>query len=86
MLDIRQTQIDSFHDVKKSLGKRRAEVLDAIKILKNPTNTEISSHMKIPINQVTPRTNELVKLGLVIADGKVECSITHRTVMAWSIK
>ncbi len=42
--------------------------------------------MSIPINSVTPRTNELVKMGLLIEDCKRECSISGRKAISWKVR
>ena len=78
------TSLDAYQDIKSELGYRQKVVLDVIKYLGNPTNTEISKFLGLPINQITPRTNELVnKLHLVKEAGKKECKVTGRIVMSW---
>lgn len=81
----RSTSLDAFTDIQPELGDRQKLVLAGIKELKSPTNLELSVHLKIPINQVTPRTNELVKLGIVTEHEKRECQISHRTVWSWRL-
>lgn len=48
------------------------------------TNTEASTVIGLPINQITPRTNELVKLGRLKDAGRKKCSITGRTAIVWT--
>ena len=84
-LGLRSTSLDAFSEIKPELGVRQKQVYDAIKYLGCPTNLEVSVFKKIPINQVTPRTNELVKMGYVVECEKRECSISHRTVWSWRI-
>ena len=78
-----ETSLDAYKGIKAELGKRQTVVLDVIKHLKNPTNVEISRYLGLPINTITPRTNELRKKGLVCDAGKKECSITGKIVYAW---
>lgn len=66
---MRDTSLDAYHSIKPELGKKQSDVLRAIRILKSATNQEIGNFLGIPINRVTGRTNELVKLGFVVEDG-----------------
>jgi len=83
---ILDTSLDAFQSIIPELGSRQAAVYDIIRHLNNPTNAEISRFMGMPINTITPRTNELRKRGLVTDAGKRECSVTGKTVHAWRIK
>lgn len=82
---IQQTSLEAYHDIQESLGDRQKKVYVLIKSLGCPTNKEISTFGDIEINSVTPRTNELVKKGLVVAVKKKICSISGRTAIGWSI-
>jgi len=82
MLD---TSIDAYMGIKKELGARQRAVFDVIGHLKSATNLEISNFMGLPINQVTPRTNELRKFGKVTDDGKRACTISGKTSYAWRV-
>lgn len=79
----RKTSLDSYSKIKPTLKSRQAQVL---KILKNQdlSNRQISEKLKLPINRITPRTNELVKRGLVYCCGKSFDKVTKKTVMVWS--
>ena len=83
--NMRSTSLDAFNEIKPELGDRQKMVLYGIKQLGCPTNLELSKYLNIPINQITPRTNELVKYGIVIECEKRECSISHRIVWSWRI-
>lgn len=50
------------------------------------TNLEISTWKKIPINQVTPRMNELVKMGYVVKSHVRRCSVSGRMAIAWRVQ
>ncbi len=79
----RKTSSDSFQKIKPTLQARQAQVF---KILKNRilSNRQISELLKLPINRITPRTNELVKRGVVYCCGKTFDKVTGKTVMVWS--
>lgn len=85
-MSVRDTSINAFREVKTELGARQHAVYNAIKTLVCPTNTEIAGYLTLPINQVTPRTNELVKKGYVIEYEKRKCSVTGKTVWSWKLK
>lgn len=70
---------------KLNLSQSQKRVYDVITVLGCPTNLEISTFTRIPINQVTPRTNELVKMGLVVECEKRTCSISGRLAISWRI-
>ena len=82
---IQQTSIEAYRDIQESLGDRQKRIYVLIKSLGSPTNKEISTFGGIEINCVTPRTNELVKKGLVQECKKRICKISGRTAIAWSI-
>ncbi len=83
---VRDTSIISYRDIKSQLGARQKVVLDVIRYLGAPTNAEISDYLGLSINTITPRTNELVKKGLVCDTGKKKCPITRRIAYAWRVK
>lgn len=85
-MHVQQTSLESFHDIKKELGKRQQYVLDGFEANGSCTNLELSRMLGLPINQITPRTNELVKMGLVVEDGKRSCDVSGRKAIAWRIK
>jgi len=85
---MRDTSLDAFNEVKSELGARQRVVLDAINHIiytKNtyPTNLELSQFLGIPINSITPRTNELFKLGRIWNDGKRTCKVSGRMAYTW---
>ena len=83
--DPQQTSIDAFNSVKKQLSQRQETVYKAIQRLRQCTNIEISEYLKIPINQVTPRTNELVKNQYVRSCGVKINEITHKANILWEV-
>jgi hypothetical protein len=83
MSNVRETSTYSYDKIKPTIGKRQKVVLLAFVEYGAVTNLEISTWKQIPINQVTPRTNELVKMGFMIEGEKRECSISGRTSFTW---
>ena len=80
------TSLDAWNSVRQTLGVRQRAVLDVIKYLKDPTNSEISQYIGLPINCVTPRVNELRSKGLVGDGGKRICKVTGKEVHCWRAK
>ena len=72
--------------MKKGLGKRQQEVYDGFLGNGVCTNLELSKLLGIPINQITPRTNELVKLGYVAEVEKRQCSVSGKKAISWRVK
>ncbi len=80
-----ETSKNAFEEIRPTLGARQLQVYNAIQKLGCPTNLEISNWLKLPINQITPRTNELVKGGYVAICEKRTCTISKRTAYSWRI-
>lgn len=84
---VRTTSAAAYHDVKKKLGDKQKVVRDTIYKAKRPVcNQEIAQHLGQPINTVTPRVNELVKLGEVVEAFKAIYPVTNRKVIYWKGK
>ena len=83
-MQVRQTSIEAYSRIKKELGKRQQEVYDGFLGNGTCTNLELSKSLGIPINQITPRTNELVKLGFVAE--KRQCSVSGKKAISWRVK
>jgi len=82
------TSLTAWCTVKQTLGPRQRVVLDAIRYIihtKNtyPTNLELSNYLGIPINSITPRTNELHKLGKIFLGGKRLCKVSKNMARTW---
>ena len=82
----RNTAIQSYHEVLDSLPGRRKEVFQALRVLNKACNLDIAQHLGIPINRITPRTNELVGLGVVCEFRRAVCPETNKRVIYWKIK
>ena len=82
---IRQTSLLAYEMMKPMLSSRYVEYMDSLKKLGHPsTDLEVSrfSGHNDP-NYFRPRRNELVKLGLIVAVGKRECSVSKKTSLIW---
>ena len=85
-MQVKQTSIEAYSRIKKELGKRQQEVYDGFLGNGTCTNLEVSRSLGIPINQITPRTNELVKLGLITEVEKRTCDVSGRKAISWRVK
>lgn len=83
---IRQTSLDAYHELRGTgkLGDRQKEVFEAFLKYGACTDRELAAlmHQADP-NQVRPRRNELMKLGLVREVERRQCSITKRRAIVW---
>lgn len=87
--NVRDTSILAFFgEVKPTLSQRQEQVLAVF--FENPdqkdfSNMELAGKLEWSINRVTPRTHELVKLGVLKESRKRSCKVTGRRVWAWKI-
>jgi DNA-binding MarR family transcriptional regulator len=77
-----QTSIDAYYSI-DDLGSRQKFVLELIRHYGNMTNREIASRLGWEINRVTPRVNELVKLGFVTDQGTKLDPQTGKRAIVW---
>ena len=86
-----ETRKDSYRKILRSLGNRQAQVFSGLLAHQHgSTASELAKDMHSfghfltsDRNNVHPRLNELVELGLVRILGKRECSVTHKTVAVY---
>jgi len=83
---VKDTSLLAFEEVRITLGERQKVVLEAIGELREATNTMIARKLWLPINCITPRTNELVKKGLVIEAYRDKCPLTKRKAIWWKTR
>lgn len=81
---IQATSQQAFAMIQHKLGERQQEVLAALYKSGPMTNMEIKELLGWEINTVTPRTNELVKFGLVHEKERRPCRVTGKNAIAWS--
>jgi hypothetical protein len=68
------------------ISKRQEEVIWALGILKEATDTEISKYLNYEDpNYTRPRRKELLDLNVVITAGKRVCNITGRFCNVWKL-
>lgn len=85
-MSVRDTSLAAYKEVQPKLGVKQKLILDTIKKAKRPVNNqEIASHLALPINTVTPRTNELFSLEKVELAFKAVYPATGRKVCYWKI-
>jgi len=83
---MRQTSLLAFREIKPKRHTAHEAIINLLEItVRPPTNSEIAKSLGWSINRVTPRVNELVKLGQVEDGGKKPCSITGRIVHCWRL-
>lgn len=85
-----ETSYPAYQEIKPFTGKKQQQVLDVIdtyyKAYRRPCNDRIIAViLKIPINTVTPRRNELLTLGKIYEVGKFKDDVTGRRTSFWKI-
>lgn len=101
MSEVRETSLLSyFGEVVQNLGNRQETVFSLLSVRGPMSNAEIAEQLGWPINSVTPRVNELRKLGRVLCvcgrfhlakgdraacDGVRLCQVTGRVVHVWRV-
>ena len=79
-----QTSIWAFQAL-RNLSGRQAAVYNLIRHHGPISNLELAERIGLPINSITPRTNELVAKGLVREGKRGVSPITGRTVIMWEV-
>lgn len=75
------------NEVVPIIGAKQLTVFNCIASATRPINNqEIADHLEMPINSITPRTNELVALGKVELAFKGVYPKTNRKVCYWRVK
>lgn len=81
--NVAQTSLDAFNSYECKIKPSQSMVYEELKVLQSATNLEVARALMWDINLVTPRMNELVKLGLVVQDCTRSCTISGRKAIAW---
>lgn len=83
---IQETQRTAFKELKNKQNKQ-LDVLQAIKELRGATFFELVKRLDWPVNTITGRVNELVKIGLVVDSGQRRLNpITQKKGIVWILK
>lgn len=85
-----QTSKIAYNKILPELGERQLVVYKTIEKLEYCTNSMVSKFLKLPINQITPRTHELRRKHikgefLVIRSHISRCPITKHAAQYWKI-
>ena len=62
---VKQTSIEAFIEILPKIGDRQDQVLEHLRWVGMATDRMIAASLKLPINCITGRRNELVKSGLL---------------------
>ncbi len=82
----RNTAKQAHKSIQPELGLRQREVYLAIQMSKRPVNNaELATYLKLPINTIVPRTNELVKLNKVKKAFTAVYPTTNRRTIYWTV-
>lgn len=82
---IRETSKEALASI-KDLGHRRTQVYSIIQQLGQACNLDIAQELHMPINSITPRTNELVKMGYVEKSHIAPNRFTGKKVIYWKLR
>ena len=86
-MSVRDTSRLAYDEIAPKIGKKQALILQTIAKAKRPVNNqEIAIHLALPINTITPRTNELLSLDKVELAYKAVYPATKRKVCYWKVK
>lgn len=86
LIEQRNTAVQSYYSIIDSLPERRREVFYALRSLGKACNMDIAEYLNLPINRVTPRVNELVKIGVVVESHRAINPKTDKRVIYWKVK
>lgn len=79
---VASTSIAAFKKINRKLGPKQMVVYRALKRLGEATDLELADHLGEPINEITPRRNELVHYGYVKESGR-RYNRTGNSAKAW---
>ena len=81
---IQSTSQEAYDKIVNDLGKRQHEAYTILNEIEPACNKEIASKLCLPINEVTPRINELRYKGVV--EQAYKADYDGRKVIFWKIK
>lgn len=85
-MGVRSTSRQAYDSILDTLGDRQRAVYNAIARMGIACNLDIAYELQVPINRITPRTNELVTAGIVEEAKRDLCRRTGRRVIYWKVK
>lgn len=80
-----ETSINAYNEVKESIGDKQSIVLNGLKTLEIANNQMIARFIKLPINNVTGRMNELREMKLVTFSHTAPCPYSNKQTMFWTL-
>ena len=83
---IRPTSLLAYIGILETLGDRQRIVYRTIRKLKYCNNNMIANELGLPINTITPRVNELRKIGMVMFHKKDICPFTNKLTIFWRVR
>ena len=84
-MPVQETSKEAYESILKELPGRQAEVYGALMDIKVGSNFDIAQYLDLPINQVTPRVNELRKKKVVEEYDRDIQPETGRRVILWTL-
>ncbi len=75
---------EAYLKMRNKITENMEDVLEAIKRLQPCTYTDVADYLERPINSITNRISELVKVGLVDVRGSRECNGYRRSLFVVS--
>jgi predicted transcriptional regulator len=83
---MQQTSLEAYHNL-ENIGAKQSQVLALITEHKGLCLFELEKLTGWPVNRITGRVNELVKMGLVEASGDRRLNPeTNKNAIVWQIK
>jgi len=79
------TSLEAWTKVKDELSSRQKQVYNTIQKYPDHTNNELSKIMRIPLQSVTPRTGELLKLNKIKRVNRRACAVTGGNSWTWDV-
>lgn len=81
---MQKTSLSAYQWIKPKLNKMEKLILETLKVYGDMTNFEISVVVDKPVNEITGRTNSLVKKRLVSQCGEKKNERTGKMNILWS--
>lgn len=81
---VQQTQLESYHGL-RDVGAKQEIVYRAISTLGRASDYDVANYLNLPINRITPRRNELFRMGLVKEATRDISPHTGKRVIFWTI-
>jgi len=84
---IQDTSLTAYAEIHPALGAMHVAVVDVFKASpgRDFSNSELAAKLTWTINRVTPRVNELRKMGILEESVKRPCRVTGRMVHSWQL-